>query len=140
MPASSCTCIQRCPFSCCERLNNTQEAGTSCCGCKPACRSLSQYRSAGSLAPSATLIATFQWHDSQPGCCRLQLCGLTFKEGLASSVMPVAPMDALLIPDPYTMQVVHRPHLHAPRQPVTAFGVLTLIPPQVGCPHLLGPH
>ena len=61
----------------------------------------------------------------------LQLCGLTFKEGVASSVLPVAPMDAMLIPDPYTLQVVHRPHERRSREPLVSFSVLTLIPSQV---------
>ncbi|KAK9833148.1 hypothetical protein WJX74_008612 [Apatococcus lobatus] len=59
-----------------------------------------------------------------------QLCGLTFKEGVASSVMPAAPMDAMLIPDPYVLQVVHRPHLRHPQEQNAAFSVMTLVPSQ----------
>ncbi len=61
----------------------------------------------------------------------LQLCGLTFKEGVASSVLPVAPMDVMLIPDPYMLQVVHRPHERRAREPLSAFSMMTLIPAQV---------
>ena len=57
-------------------------------------------------------------------CC-LQVCGITFEQGVLSTRMPQTPADADLVADPYLLQIVKRPKQRAERKAIAAFKLVT---------------
>ncbi|KAK9824158.1 hypothetical protein WJX72_008157 [[Myrmecia] bisecta] len=77
--------------------------------------------------------STIMWRDVTAGSkpidkLFLDVCGITFTNGVLSTVLPGVPGDADLIPDGYTLQVVRKPKARPPLAPVVGIHVLT--PPQ----------
>ena len=54
-----------------------------------------------------------------------QVCGMSYKRGVQSSVLPAVPADADRVPGPYLMQIVKRPKVRTDRKPITRFKLLT---------------
>ena len=56
---------------------------------------------------------------------RAQVCGMHYKRGVQSSVLPAVPADADRVPEPYLLQIVKKPKVRADRKPVARFKLLT---------------
>lgn len=56
---------------------------------------------------------------------RSQVCGMSYKRGVQSSMLPAVPGDADRVPEPYLLQIVKKPKVRADRKPITRFTLLT---------------
>lgn len=54
-------------------------------------------------------------------------CGISFRLGVLSTLLPPAPCDSELVPPRYAMQIVPKPRPRAPRNPVQRFKIFTFI-------------
>lgn len=59
----------------------------------------------------------------------LRVVGLRHRLGQVRTVLPQLPGDALVVPQPYTMAVLHRPRPRPPRAEITRFKVYTVREP-----------
>ena len=57
--------------------------------------------------------------------CAAQVCGIKYKRGVQSSVLPAVPADADRVPEPYLLQIVKKPKVRADRKPIAYFKLLT---------------
>lgn len=55
----------------------------------------------------------------------MQVCGITYKRGVRSNLLPAVPADEDRVPDPYILQVVKRPRLRPDRKAINHFKLLT---------------
>lgn len=55
----------------------------------------------------------------------MQVCGIKYKRGVQSSVLPGVPADEDRVPEPYLLQIVKRPKIRADRKTITRFKLLT---------------
>ncbi|GMH35419.1 hypothetical protein BSKO_03287 [Bryopsis sp. KO-2023] len=54
-----------------------------------------------------------------------RVCGIQFNLGTITTAMPQVEADKEIIPDPYTLQIVHRPKSRIKRQPIKRFKIIT---------------
>ena len=64
-------------------------------------------------------------HLSKKSRLLLQVCGISYKRGVRSNILPEVEADADRTPEPYLMQIVKKPRPRQERKPITRFKLFT---------------
>lgn len=57
----------------------------------------------------------------------VQVCGISYKQGERSNLLPAVPADEDRVPDSYILQLVKKPKPRQERKPITRFQLLTAV-------------